>query len=627
MSTAVQPLSTTAQREHFEALAYEAERAMATSLPWYRVKIALLAGLGYAVIFGALAVLLLIGSFCVWAVLSGYLWVLLVKAKLFLAVPAIGFILMRALWVRIEAPTGRRVTKQDCPLLFEQLADLCRRMKAPQIHRVLIVNDANVSIAQIPRLGIFGWHRNYLVVGLPLLLMLSPEQVRAVLAHEVGHLSGNHGRFGAWIYRVRLSWFRIVAAFQQADSWASGLLARFFYWYAPYFSASSFALARANEYEADAAAASLTSPHAVGSALVATSTIPLFDAERYWEPLFKRADREPQVPRTPWSDYASYAAQRQIEQSDVRALVTQSLKRETNYADTHPSVADRLNALHIGAELVSTPKPLAAEAWLAPILPSLLTEFDHQWVQTHEDMWAQRFSQAQTLKATLTDLEQKDPLSLSQDERWNVIAMKEHLDPTYDPLPAYRQYQTDYPQDRAADLAIGRLLLSKEDRTGLEYLTRATEEFRLIGAACQLVGSYAVRIGDKSLAEEWTRRAEGHYDTQVATYRERATLSAADTLTATCVPPKQLADLQDQLRKVEQVHHAWICEKATAVPTEPCYVLAVELEGFTGPSEQQDLMRTLTSQVRYPGETFVILATGDGKAMAEKVKGIGIQVL
>ncbi|MEK6784178.1 MAG: M48 family metallopeptidase [Nitrospirota bacterium] len=627
MSTAVQRLSTTAQREHFEALAREAERAMAASLPWYRAKIALLAGLGYVVIFGTLAVLLLIGALCVWAVLSGYLWVLLVKAKLLLAVPAIGFILMRALWVRIDAPTGRRVTKHDCPLLFEQLADLCRRMKAPRIHRVLIVNDANVSIAQIPRLGIFGWHRNYLVVGLPLLLMLSPEQVRAVLAHEIGHLSGNHSRFGAWIYRVRLSWFRIVAAFQQADSWASGLLARFFYWYAPYFSAASFALARANEYEADAAAASLTSPQAVGSALLATSTVPLFDAERYWEPFFKRADREPQVPRTPWSDYASYAAQRRIDQSDARALVTQSLKRETNYADTHPSVADRLNALHIGAELASTSQPLAAEAWLAPILPSLLTEFDHQWVQTHEDMWEQRFSQAQTLKATLTELEHKDQSSLSQDERWNVIAMKEHLDPTYDPLPAYRQYHADYPEDRAADLAIGRLLLSKQDRAGLQYLTRAAEEFRLVGAACQFVGSYAMRIGDKSLAEEWTRRAEGHYDTQVATYRERATLSASDTLTATRVPPKQPADLQDQLRKVEQVHHAWICEKATAVPTEPCYVLAVELEGFTGPSEQQDLMRILTSQVRYPGETFVILATGDGKAMAEKVKGIGMQVI
>lgn len=627
MSTAVQRLSTTAQREHFEALAREAERAMAASLSLYRVKITLLAGLGYAVIFGTLAVLLLIGALCVWAGLSGYLWVLLVKAKLLLAVPAIGFILMRALWVRIDAPTGRRVTKHDCPLLFEQLADLCRRMKAPRIHRVLIVDDVNVSIAQIPRLGIFGWHRNYLVVGLPLLFILSTEQVRAVLAHEIGHLSGNHSRFGAWIYRVRLSWFRIVAAFQHADSWASGLLARFFYWYAPYFSASSFALARANEYEADAAAASLTSPQTVGSALVTISTLPLFDAERYWDRFFKRADYEPQVPRTPWSDYANYAAQRQVDQPVSQALVTQCLKKETNYADTHPSLADRLNALHTGAELVSTQQSLAAEAWLSPVLPSLLTEFDRQWVQTHEEVWAQRFSQAQALKATLTDLERKDPSSQSQDERWNVIAMKEHLEPTYDPLPAYRQYQAAYPQDRAADLAIGRLLLSREDRTGLQYLTRATEEFRLVGAACQLVGSYAMRIGDKSLAEEWTRRAEGHYDSEVATYRERSTFSPSDTLTPTRVPPKQLAELQDQLRKVEQVHHAWICEKATAVPTEPCYVLAVELEGFTGPSEQQDLLRILTSQIRYPSETFVVLAAGDGKAMAEKVKGIGVQVI
>lgn len=326
-------------------------------------------------------------------------------------------------------------------------------------------------------------------MGLPLLLMLSPEQVRAVLAHELGHLSGNHNRFGAWIYRVRVSWFRIVAAFQHGDSWASSLLARFFYWYALYFSALSFALARSNEYEADAAAASLTSPQAVGSALVAISTMPLFDIERYWDPLFKRANREPQVPCTPWSDYARYVAQRRIDQADSRVLVTQCLKRQTNYADTHPSLADRLNALHVSAELVGTSQPLAAEAWLAPLLPSLLTEFDHQWAQTHEEMWAQHFSQTQTLKATLFDLEQKDPSSLSQNDRWNVIAMKEHLDPTFDPLPAYRQYQADYSEDRAADLAIGRLLLSQQDRTGLQYLTRAAEEFRLVGAACQLVGS------------------------------------------------------------------------------------------------------------------------------------------
>ncbi len=627
MSTAVQPTSTTAQREHFEALAREAEGAMAASLPWYRVKVALLAGLGYAVIFGALAVLLLIGALCAWAVHSGYVWVLLVKAKVLLALPVLGFVLMRALWVRVEAPIGRRVTTQDCPLLFEQLADLCRRMKAPRIHRVLIVKDANVSIAQIPRLGILGWQRNYLVVGLPLLLMLSPEQVRAVLAHEIGHLSGNHSRFGAWIYRVRLSWFRIVEAFQHADSWASGVLAGFFRWYAPYFSAYSFALARANEYEADAVAASMTSPQAVGSSLVATSTVPVYDLGRYWDPLFRQADFEPQAPRTPWSNYATYAAQRFVEQTESRTLLTQSLIRETGYGDTHPSLRDRLSALHIDAEPIETPRTLAAVEWLAPVLESLLTEFDRDWFQAHDVLWTHRFAEAQRVRATLTELEQKELPQMSQAERWNVIAMKEHLEPTFDPLPAYRQYHADYPEDRAADLAIGRLLLSKEDRTGLQHLTRASEEFQLVGAACQIVGSYAVRVGDKPLEEEWTRRAEEYHDTQMVTSRERATLLPTDTLISTSFPPEHLVQLQDQLRKVDQVHHAWICEKATAVPTLPCYVLAVELEGFMGPSEQEDLLHILTFEIRYTSETFVILDLGDGKAMAEKVKRIGIQVI
>jgi hypothetical protein len=33
---------------------------------------------------------------------------------------------------------------------------------------------------QRPRLGVFGWQENYLMVGLPLLRGLSPDEVRAV---------------------------------------------------------------------------------------------------------------------------------------------------------------------------------------------------------------------------------------------------------------------------------------------------------------------------------------------------------------------------------------------------------------------------------------------------------------
>ena len=91
----------------------------------------------------------------------------------------------------------------------------------------------------------FGWLNNYLVLGLPLLRALSPAEFRAVLAHEFGHLSGKHGRFSGWIYRVRQTWIQILVSVHQERSYASFLFEPFLEWYAPYLNAYSFVLARA----------------------------------------------------------------------------------------------------------------------------------------------------------------------------------------------------------------------------------------------------------------------------------------------------------------------------------------------------------------------------------------------
>ena len=72
----------------------------------------------------------------------------------------------------------------------------------------IIDDEFNACIVQIPRFGLFGGARNYLVIGLPLMQTLTVEQFAAVLAHEYGHLSGAHGHFSAWIYRLRVTWSR-----------------------------------------------------------------------------------------------------------------------------------------------------------------------------------------------------------------------------------------------------------------------------------------------------------------------------------------------------------------------------------------------------------------------------------
>ena len=38
-----------------------------------------------------------------------------------------------------------------------------------------------------------------------MMMMLDRRRLLSVLAHEYGHLRGNHGKLSAWIYRTRLS--------------------------------------------------------------------------------------------------------------------------------------------------------------------------------------------------------------------------------------------------------------------------------------------------------------------------------------------------------------------------------------------------------------------------------------
>src|SRR5262249_21700409 len=133
--------------------------------------------------------------------------------------------------------------------------------------------DFNAAVVQAPRLGLFGWYRNYLLIGLPLVKALTVEQFKAVLAHEFGHLSKGHGGMSNWIYRQRLRWSRLIAALEAAESWGVFLFRPFLRWYAPYFNAYSYPLARANEFEADATSARLASRQAAAEALTAVNVV------------------------------------------------------------------------------------------------------------------------------------------------------------------------------------------------------------------------------------------------------------------------------------------------------------------------------------------------------------------
>src|SRR5262249_10392674 len=185
---------------------------------------------------------------------------------------------------------GRRWTRQDAPQLFDLIDRLQRSLRATRFHDVLITEDFNAAVAQTPRLGLLGWYRNALLIGLPLMKALTRQQLASVLAPAFGHLAGGHGRRGNWVYRLRSGWARLAQALQERRSTASFAFRPFFRWYAPYFSAVSFPLARANEYEADAASARLPSPAAAAAALTSVNVVGRFLQSRFCPGLHRHVD-------------------------------------------------------------------------------------------------------------------------------------------------------------------------------------------------------------------------------------------------------------------------------------------------------------------------------------------------
>jgi Zn-dependent protease with chaperone function len=244
----------------FRALIQRLEKSAALRPAVFRVRVAGLAVLGYTYILGMLVVLVVVTTLLVMSLRA---------LALKLAIPLVVVIgaTLKALWVKVPPPDGLPVSPNSAPPLFEMVREVARRLRAPRVHAVLAVPELTPASCRSR-----GWACsvgcNYLLIGLPLLQAVPPEEWRAILAHEMGHLSGSHGRFGAWIYRVRATWGRLL---EQLEARQSGigkfLFGRFVGWFAPYFNAYTFVLARAQEYEADAASAELVGAETARQAL------------------------------------------------------------------------------------------------------------------------------------------------------------------------------------------------------------------------------------------------------------------------------------------------------------------------------------------------------------------------
>jgi Zn-dependent protease with chaperone function len=361
---------------------------------------------GYAVILAALG-----GSAC------GLVWGLQSLAhgriqgwKVFLVIgcASLLFSLLRALWIRSEPPQGIALDAAAVPRLFELIDRVCKRTAAPRPDRVWLDGDLNAAVLQQPRLGLLGWHRNHLILGLPLLMGLSQRQLGAVLAHEFGHLSAAHGKLGMWIYRTRRSWTLLLVSRQRAHlggNVADLALAFFFRHYFPRFNARAFVLSRQQEFEADRAAHELVGPRPSAEGLQAIEVQARFLHEHFWPGVYRRAG----AVATPEQE-SPYRALRDalpasLRHPQAKAWLAEALKRLADLADTHPSLRDRLEFAAVKPALPAPAEASAASAIFGERLDEWIARMDARWREQVARAWGERHRAAQAQRHMIGELE------------------------------------------------------------------------------------------------------------------------------------------------------------------------------------------------------------------------------
>ena len=391
--------------------------------------------------------------------------------------------------------------------------------------------------------------------------------MRAVIAHELAHLSRAHGRLALLVHRLRLSWTRLLAALGDSTPTYTLFLFR---WYAPRLQAHSNALSRRHELVVDRLAARVTGVAPTADSIVALGLVgPLYE-EMLWDDV-ERDEHDGPGPfsRTQPDVWPRIAAEGETR---LETLLSQT----TEPRDTHPAVGERLSGLGATPRVPTPPARTAGDVWLGTQMPDIARRLDEQWLAAQGEGWRRERDERRESRERLAALERiTAPTPAQLHEKASLV---ESLDGVEAALPLY---------ERAADaghagaaLAVGGILLERDDDRGIELIERAV-------------------AGDASLGEEGNRRiaeflesrgrlVEAHrYATlaQAAATRatiaaaERRELSAVDRFGAHGLDQPALERILASLARTAEIHAAFLVRKELRHSAGTQLILAVEANG------------------------------------------------
>ena len=577
--------------DKYVSLIRELENYARSNRKSYEFRVFGLAALGYAYFLGIIALFLVIPVLIIILLVAGpsgigsILWLAVKLWWIFL--PGLGLYIgfvggaVKSLFAKFPEPSGTEITETDAPEFFSFIRSASKSLHAKFPERVLLTDEFNAAIVTTPRLGMFG-RRVYLLVGLPLMSALSPEQFKAVVAHEIGHISGRHGGFAKWAYQLREAWGRFIDSQELNDHKLAYFYSKFVNWFFPYFTAYSFVLMREHEKEADAYAVELVGAQPLGESLIALETRNSELNNVFWKRVHEEnlsSDKpEGKIFSRMLEALAFFDAGRDTES------ISKAVSVPTDYEDSHPSLSERLRLIGYwtDGDLPRMPEHVsknAADHFLGGLVKRYTEDVDSAWDEQLAADWRLRHEHFRDRQKRLDDLNAKGEDALSPEELLEfagIIAEKEGSDAA---LPIVERIVERHPSHAESVYTLGALLLPTDSIRGLSLLDRAMElDPARRMAASDAAFNFLRSRGRFDEAMLYADSLEKESELIEKGRQERSHLNANDKFEPHTLSEETVAEIVKKLDYFEEIRTLYLVRKVVQYrPDIPFHVLFIDL--------------------------------------------------
>ncbi|MEJ2346773.1 MAG: hypothetical protein P8090_15485 [Gammaproteobacteria bacterium] len=342
--------------------------------PAYLAGLALLAGLGYAAFLAApLAGLYALVTLprLVADGLAGHGWN---PALLAGSVAAATCGLTVYLWrfeLRVDGTYPLSAT--DTPALFTAIDALRKHQRSASITGVMLNDAFTIDLVSLPRRALPAGRQSHLLLGLPLLMCVSPLHFRIALDRRLNRPRPLRAQLVRWLAQQPHVWNWYRANFRRHRDPLALSVRLWLACYEPLLRRLVAGAARLDELESDRELADHTSSEDIADTIAATVTGEYFLRERFWPDVFRLAAIQADPP-APYQTLER-ALHHTLTRDDARDWLDEAMRTETGPWSMAPGLEARLN--NIGYRKIWPQRPpeiSAAREFLQPVLDTVLNE-------------------------------------------------------------------------------------------------------------------------------------------------------------------------------------------------------------------------------------------------------------